>query len=269
MFYLLYIFSRLDGILNTHKSCILQMNDLNSMRNWTHIIRTLQSQRLELLKVQQSVCMKWNNYNLQNNGYNKQIFQINKLIEPKQNQCKLLKNKIDEYKKQITEIYEKISKLSVKRKILEKQIHSTNGDINKYETNIKQLNATKNEYILNINNNRLSSHKLIEFMKTIDLISKQYCNSVEIMQKKVNKFEPNYKQWNQGEVVTWFENINGGILNKSHSFLNFKTQLIQNGISGKDLINLNNLSLKMMGLKDDKQRLIVINHLNKLQTQKN
>ena len=45
------------------------MDDLSSMQNWTHVIRTLQSQRLELLKVQQSICIQWQNYHLEANLY--------------------------------------------------------------------------------------------------------------------------------------------------------------------------------------------------------
>merc|ERR1712154_675929 len=52
--------------------------------------------------------------------------------------------------------------------------------------------------------------------------------------------------------------------NKSQSFLKFKAQLISNGVSGKDLVNLNDFSLKMMGLKNNEERNVIIQHLNKL-----
>lgn len=240
------------------------MDDLSSMQNWTHVIRTLQSQRLELLKVQQSICIQWQNYHLEANRYNQQMNQIIKHNQPKQKEYKQLKHKIDDYKKQITEIYEKISKLSVKRKVLEKQMQAANKQFTTTKVAINQVNNTAKQFKSFINDRKQKAVKLVEFMKTIDVISKQYIKSVEQMQEKVHQFEPSYKSWNAGEVVTWFENIDKGLLNKSEAFLKFKTQLISNGVSGKDLCNLNDFSLKMMGLKHDKERAFIIKHLNRL-----
>lgn len=240
------------------------MNSLTSMENWTHVIRTLQSQRLELLKVQQSICIQWQNYHIEANRYNQQMNNIIKQNKSKQKQYLSLKNKIDDYKKQITDIYEKISKLSVKRKVLEKQMQSATKQFTITKLGINQVNNTAKQFKKFINDRKEKAVKLVEFMKTIDVISKQYIESVEIMQEKVHDFEPDYRNWNSGQVVTWFENIDKGLLNKSQAFRKFKTGLISNGVCGKDLCNLNDFSLKMMGLKDDKQRAFIIKHLNRL-----
>ena len=106
--------------------------------------------------------------------------------------------------------------------------------------------------------------ELVESMKTIDVISKQYCHSVEAMQDKVLQFEPLYLSWNSGEVVTWFENVDRGILNKSEPFLKFKTQLIANGVTGSDLRNFNDLFLRMLGIGNKSDRAIIMRHLNRL-----
>merc|ERR1719242_1239829 len=255
---------RLDGILNTHKQCTDQMSGMATMGNWTHIIRTLQGQRLELLKVQHSMLAQWQSYHVEANRFNNRLNQIVAQNAPKQNEYAALKSKVDGIKKQITEIYNKISRLSVKRKVLEKQMQSTTQQMTKCQGHIEQISGAREHFKRFIDDRKAKAVKLVEFMNTIDVISKQYCHSVEAMQDKVVQFEPHYLSWNSGEVVTWFENVDRGILNKSEPFLKFKTQLIANGVTGKDLQNFNDFSLKMMGLHNDRDRQIIIRHLNKL-----
>ena len=257
-------FRRLDGILNLHKMCSEQMATMSSMGSWTHIIRTLQNQRLELLKVQHSILAQWQSYHVEANRFNNRLNQMVAQNAPKQSEYAALKSKVDGIKKQITEIYDKISRLSVKRKVLEKQMQSATQQMTKCRGHIEQMSGARDHFKRFIDDRKAKAVKLVEFMKTIDVISKQYCRSVETMQDKVARFEPLYLSWNSGEVVTWFENVDRGILNKSEPFLKFKTQLIANGVTGKDLQNFNDFSLKMMGLHNDRDRQIIIRHLNKL-----
>ena len=87
-------------------------------------------------------------------------------------------------------------------------------------------------------------------MAMINTITQQYIHSLQRMQHKMRVFEGVHSSWTPQEVVAWFDSVDGGILKSSTAFKRFKSNLVENGVSGSNSKGINDFSLKLAGLQD-------------------
>lgn len=240
------------------------MSSIDSMSKWSQIIRTLQSQRLELLKISLRIQTQANAINHQSKHYSTILHKLNDSIsniniEYKENKTAHAQCKLD-----IISIYDQITKLNIRKKMLEKELHTKTQNLGKIHFQMIQYRKTNEKLKEKIcaHNSLLKNYKI--FSQLINNINKQYMLSSEIIIDNVKKFEPFWFEWNVGNIVTWFENINNGEIHKMGSFKFFRQHIISSNICGKDLQNLNDVTLRMCGFKELNERNVILGHLQRL-----
>merc|ERR1712228_42674 len=73
----------------------------------------------------------------------------------------------------------------------------------------------------------------------------------------------NWREWNHLEVIEWIESLCGGNL-KNKEFETFRQYLKRIKLNGKQLENINDLSLKLLTLNDEQDRSQLDWHIDKL-----
>lgn len=90
-----------------------------------------------------------------------------------------------------------------------------------------------------------------------------------LLNKSKSKFNENeYKSWTSEIVVLWIEHIENGLFGSKNqrnpSIKSFKKNVTENNICGSHLQELNDITLKVMGITDDKHRKLILNNIDRL-----
>eukprot|EP01084_Bolivina_argentea_P137680 242480_1 len=127
--------------------------------------------------------------------------------------------------------------------------------------------------VLEINNNNLNRmYERIErqignceLLPIIEQIKGRYNNSMNGLKVKFDMFENEWKYWNKQQIIYWIKNIENCKFNNK-KYLKFINEIEKNKLirCGNDIGYFNNLSLFLLGVKNENDRNVIENNVNRL-----
>ena len=238
-------------------------NQILTMNEWCSTMNKLENDRNGLMTMQQGIKQQSEQFktviNLEKTQFSVLEKENNDRIEAQkqfiQNEgaLRLRLNKVDE----------KLKGLVMERQEIQDELNKTQQNIQ----TIKQSNANyvnlKQQYIATMSDRIKNIQQTKTFLPVITTITDRYNNSIIKLRNNLKSFENDWKLWNKSQLVSWFKNIENGRFNdvKYKKYIN---HIISDNICGKDLLNINELSLSLFGIQNNVDRQIILKNIYRL-----